>query len=272
MFELSSSSLRCLEERKRHTNGRVARHLILCVHLMIFWRKHETMSLICEYSYLSWPEYLRSYVRMARSSECIWLLFCSLNMWCPPPPPSEMDAQSPFRQWQHWPCFLFSSNTQISSFVVYVSYCRQSLPLPLPSWCIIKLLSRFGRLIARVSKPWPMGLQTYLVTPPLQRHVCTYLSFLFVVVTRRRSAFVSVWRIPSSFHLLWSLQWRWTVAFPGFCECVKCENVVKELQLMVRGSGCVEASNYSIERGTFCSWVYGQNIGRGERVGTRSLG
>lgn len=53
---------------------------------------------------------------------------------------------------------------------------------------------------------------------------------------------------------------------------MKCENVVKELQLMVRGSGCVEASNYSIERGTFCSGVYGQNIGRGERVGTLKSG
>jgi hypothetical protein len=198
-------------------------------------------------------------------------LFCCLNMWWRPPPPSEMDAHSPSPQWQHRPCFVFSSNAYISSFVVYVSYCHQSPPL-LPSWCIIKLLSLFGKLIDRVSRPWHMGLQTYLVTPPLQRHVRTYLSVLFVVVTRRRCAFVSVWRIPSSFHLLWSLQWRWTVAFPGFWGCMKCENVVKELQLMVRGSGCVEATNYSIERGTFCSGVYGQNIGRGERVGTRSLG
>jgi hypothetical protein len=209
---------------------------------------------------------------MACSSQYQYLIsMCSLNPWKQPPHPSELYAWFPSPQWQDWPCFVFNSNTQISSRVVYVSYCPQIYPPP-PSWCVIKLLSRFGRLIARVSNPQTLGLQTYLVTPPVQRHVCIHPSFLLAAVNSPSICL----HVSLSYVIKLSSTVKFTVkmdsCFPKVLWVWNAKVLSSNLYLVVRGSGCVEAFNYDIELRTFCSGVYGQNVGTGERAVTRKSG
>ena len=89
------------------------------------------------------------------------------------PSPSELYAQSPVP--------LVAAPTLLHIHFKYpdLVFCGVCFILPPVSWGFIKLLSRFGRLIARVRNPWAVGA-TNVPRDPTSWTACLHLSLVLV--------------------------------------------------------------------------------------------